>query len=137
MLNKKIPCQKLSRESLMELLTRTFFLLNCRIQHMRMTPAQIAVTLICGEKLPPFGEARIPVNATVAERIKLGRQYLREITKADFGYDLVAWHAHLKESREGGYTWGRNVTLPNIMKMALDCPEWQSAVRDLRANESA
>jgi hypothetical protein len=58
---------------------------------------------------------------------------LRELTGKDFGYDLAAWHNHLKESREGGYTWGRNIILPRIMQAALDSPEWQEAVTTLNS----
>lgn len=101
---------------------------------MRLTPAQIAVRLICGQKLPPAGEARTPANSTLAERIRLGRNLLVKIANADFGYDLVAWHAHLKESRDGGYTWGRNIALPRVMKKALDCRDWQEAARELHSD---
>jgi len=99
----------------------------------RLTPAQIAVRLICGQKLPPPGEARIRGNSTLAERIKLGRDLLVKIAKADFGYDLVAWHGHLKESRDGGYTWGRNIALSRIMKEAIESHDWQEAVRELQS----
>ena len=57
---------------------------------------------------------------------------LRELTGKDFGYDLVAWHNHLKDLREGGYTWGRNITLPRIMKAALASTEWQNVVEGLK-----
>ena len=56
---------------------------------------------------------------------------LVQITGQDFGYDLQAWHDHLKESREGGYTYGRNIVLPRIMQEALLSPEWQEAVESL------
>jgi hypothetical protein len=35
-----------------------------------------------------------------------------KISRIDFGYDLKAWHDHLKRSRQGGYTFGRDVELP-------------------------
>lgn len=56
---------------------------------------------------------------------------LMSITGQDFGYDLQAWHDYLKESRDGGYTWGRNIVLPKIMKDALASEEWQQATRRL------
>lgn len=65
------------------------------------------------------------------KRLKEGRQLLQSITDIDFGYDLAAWHNHLKESREGGYTWGRNIVLPRIMQAALANEEWQKAVAAL------
>lgn len=92
---------------------------------MRLTPAQIAVRLICGELLNRVHD--IPLT----ERIQQGRDFLIKITKKDFGYDLQAWHDYLKTSREGGYTYGRNITLPRIMQTALVSPEWQAAVQKL------
>ena len=58
------------------------------------------------------------------------------ITGKDFGYDLQAWHDHLKESRSGGYTYGRNIVLPTIMKAALESVEWQAAAKQLSASIS-
>lgn len=100
---------------------------------MRMTKAQIGVRLICGQRLPPPGEARIPKGAGLTGRIALGRDLLKELSQQDFGYDLVAWHAYLKESRDGGYTWGRNIVLPRVMHEALASAEWREAVRKLEA----
>jgi hypothetical protein len=68
----------------------------------------------------------------LSQRIQEGRRMLREVTGKDFGYDLAACHNHRKESREGGYTWGRNIILPRIMKAALASKEWQSVVEDLK-----
>ncbi len=92
---------------------------------MRLTPAQIAVRLICGESLP---RAR---DQSLQQCIQQGHDFLVSITGVDYGYDLEAWHNYLKESREGGYTYGRNVVLPRIMQAALQSPEWQEAVRNL------
>jgi hypothetical protein len=92
---------------------------------MRLTPAQIAVRFICGEYLP-FGP-----EETLLQRIRQGHDFLVSITGKDFGYDLKAWHNHLKESRQGGYTFGRNIVLPRIMQTALQSIEWQEAVRNL------
>jgi hypothetical protein len=92
---------------------------------MRLTPAQIAVRLICGESL------RRDRNKSLLECMREGHDFLVKITGRDFGYDLQAWHNHLKESRQGGYTYGRNIVLPRIMQSALESPEWQEAVRRL------
>jgi hypothetical protein len=94
---------------------------------MRLTPAQLAVHLICGKQLPTFR------RATMTACIRDGRLHLRRITGKDFGYDLAAWHEHLKESREGGYTWSRKIVLPRIMKEALESHEWRRAVEILNA----
>ena len=69
------------------------------------------------------------------ERIALGRKLLVELTHADFGYDLQRWHDHLKQKRDGGYTWNRTVTLPKIMRAALASREWRAAVAKLAASE--
>ena len=95
---------------------------------MQLTPAQIAVCLICGEALPRVRDASLP------ERVREGHDFLVQITGRDFGYDLRAWHDYLKESRDGGYTYGRNIVLPRIMQAALRSPEWQEAVRDLQTS---
>jgi hypothetical protein len=54
------------------------------------------------------------------------------MTGKDFGYDLAAWHEHLKLSREGGYTWSRIIVLPRIMKEAMESEEWRRAVEILK-----
>lgn len=94
---------------------------------MRLTPAQIAIRLICGgEGLPP--RAR---DESLSQRIRTGHRMLRRITGKDFGYELARWHSHLKVSREGGYTWGRNIELPKVMQAALASSEWREAVRTI------
>jgi len=67
----------------------------------------------------------------LVDRIRDGRRLLMSISGVDFGYDLTAWHNHLKETREGGYTWNRTIVLPKIMKDALASEEWQQAVAEL------
>jgi len=99
---------------------------------MRLTPAQIAVRLICGLKLPEFA----PASDDICRRIRDGRDELVKITGKDFGYDLQAWHDHLKHSREGGYTYGRKILLPKIMKAAMESTEWQEAVQRLSTKKS-
>jgi hypothetical protein len=73
----------------------------------RLTPAQIGVLLICGQSLPPLSEGE-----SLETRIRHGRTTLVKISGIDLGYDLKAWHDHLKRSRQGGYTFGRNLELP-------------------------
>jgi hypothetical protein len=92
---------------------------------MRLTPAQIAIRLICGDRISPF--ARGP--STLSQRIRDGHDQLVRMTNRDFGYDLQAWHDYLKVSRDGGYTYGGNIVLPKIMQAALASAEWQEAVR--------
>ena len=92
---------------------------------MRLTPAQIGVHLICGRQLP------MDAKRSLIERLRAGREMLVGITGKDYRYDLVAWHAHLKESREGGYTWARNIVLPRIMNEALSSEDWQRTAHEL------
>ena len=84
---------------------------------MRLTPAQIAVKLICGHNLP------MKPQHTLKQCLVEGRKQLREITGVDFEYDLQRWHDHLKESRQGGYTWSRAIVFPKIMAEALASPD--------------
>ena len=95
---------------------------------MRLTPAQIGVRLICGEHLP-----FVSGEESFEQRIQHGRATLIQISGTDFGYDLQAWHDHLKQSRQGGYTYARTIKLPLIMKAALQSSEWQRAVERLTA----
>lgn len=92
---------------------------------MRATPAQLAVRQICGQ--PVWREC----SRSVEERLQSGHEFLVDLTGVDFGYDLQAWHDHLKESRDGGYTYARNNPLPRIMQDALQSEEWQAAVARL------
>ncbi|MCL4205324.1 MAG: hypothetical protein KJ000_22805 [Pirellulaceae bacterium] len=53
---------------------------------------------------------------------------LRSISGQDFGFDLQKWHDHLKESKQGGYTWNRTIDLPKVMQRALANQEWLDTV---------
>lgn len=97
---------------------------------MHLTPAQIAVRLICGEKLPGV---RLSRDLGIVSRVKQGHDMLVKLSGKDFGYDLAAWHAYLKQSRDGGYTWGRNISLPRVMKKALASNEWHDAVGKIQS----
>ena len=91
---------------------------------MRLTPAQIAIHLLCGRPIPGS-------PGSIDERIALGRKLLSEIANVDFGYDLERWHNHLKVTRDGGYTWNRTIALPRIMRDALASESWLDAVERL------
>lgn len=97
---------------------------------MRATPAQIAVRLICGEEVPPQLRDR-----TLLERVREGHESMVRISGQDFGYDLQAWHDYLKVSRDGGYTYGRNIALPRLMQKALASAEWRDVVKQLSVRE--
>ena len=95
---------------------------------MRLTPAQIGVRMICGHRLP-FVE---PIELSLEDRIRRGRETLVQIAGVDFEYDLQRWHDHLKLSRQGGYTWNRAIALPKVMDHAMTSEPWQQAVEALR-----
>ena len=97
---------------------------------MRLTPAQLGLHLICGE------DPRKTERLSYRERLNTGREILTNVSGKDFGYDLAAWHEHLKESRQGGYTWGRHIALPRIMKEALKSKTWCDTVRELEKETS-
>ena len=95
---------------------------------MRLTPAQVAVHLICGHNLP------MGPQQSMEERMKEGRAMLVRIAEVDYGYDLQRWHDHLKEiprSESLGYTWNRTIALPKVMQEALASDTWQTAARAL------
>ena len=91
---------------------------------MRITPAQIAVHLICGNDPSPRGWQQ----RTLRAQLRDGREMLRSISGQDFGFDLQKWHDYLKESKQGGYTWNRTIDLPKVMKRALANQEWLEMV---------
>jgi len=90
----------------------------------RLTPAQLAVQLLCGTPLPGS-------PGSLDERIALGRKRLADLANVDFAYDLQRWHDHLKVTRDGGYTWNRTVALPRLMREALASADWRAAVERL------
>jgi hypothetical protein len=100
---------------------------------MRLTPAQVAIHLICGHNLP------MRPQRSLADNMKEGRAMLAQIANVDYGYDLQRWHDHLKgmpRSQSRGYTWNRTVTLPKVMQAALASDDWRSAARALAGNLS-
>lgn len=98
---------------------------------MRLTPAQLAVHLICGEVSLPRSNQQ-----SLREQLCDGREMLRSITGQDFGFDLQKWHDYLKEAKDGGYTWNRNIKLPKIMKSALANREWLDAVAAIESKRA-
>lgn len=98
---------------------------------MKLTPAQLGVVLICGNRPPMLRRENDSIDAVIRD----GRDFLRKISRQDFGYDLQAWHDYLKESRVGGYTYARTIVLPKCMASALARPEWQAAVERLREKD--
>jgi len=94
-----------------------------------MTPAQVAVNLICGVG---HGAFRARGLDTLRKRLVEGHAMLVQMTREDYGYDLARWHEFLRTNRTGGYTWLRkDIDLPRIMKDALANDRWHEAVAEV------
>ncbi|GEM_PF-6032324 len=92
---------------------------------MKMSPAQLATQLLCGQVLP------MSCYKTIDKRIAEGRRMLIQITGKDFGFALQECHDFLKHTGDGGYIWRRNITLPAIMQEALNSKDWIEATTRL------
>jgi len=99
---------------------------------MRLTPAQIGMANLCGHHLP------IGSPSDLSERIRSGLEFLRRITRQDFGYNPVQWHEYLWETDAGGYRWSRRSREKwlRVAEAALADPAWLEVVRQLTEGES-
>jgi hypothetical protein len=94
---------------------------------MRMTPSQIDMWLLLGERpgmLPEWD---------LKERIRRGHAGLVKMTGKDFGFDPRRWHDYLRETKEGGYRW---TGIAKKIGQAATDPQWCRAVAELQ-NEAA
>ena len=91
---------------------------------MRLTPSQIGMMLLLGERVPRR-------ELTVKERIQEGHEFLVSITGQDFGFDPQRWHDYLRETKAGGYRWGG---IAKRIARATSDPEWCRAVEELRSD---
>jgi len=57
---------------------------------------------------------------------------LVQMFRCDHGYDLVAWHNELCETKAGGYTWGKRKGIPKSIQNALADPAWCAAVAQIK-----
>jgi hypothetical protein len=93
---------------------------------MRLTPSQIGFLELMGEDLPSLPEA------DTVERMRRGREALVSITGQDFGFDLVRWHEHLRETDAGGYRWSnKHLGMPRQIAVTLANAEWQDARKQI------
>jgi hypothetical protein len=90
----------------------------------RLTPSQIAMMQLLGERLPRGGR-------TLKERIQEGHAFLVSITGQDFGFDPQRWHDYLRETKAGGYRWGG---MAKRIARATSDAEWCRAVEELRGD---
>jgi hypothetical protein len=95
---------------------------------MRMTPSQIDMWLLLGERpamLPEWG---------LKERIRRGHAGLVKTTGKDFGFDPHRWHDYLRETKEDGYRWSG---IAKKIGHATTDPAWCRAVAELQNEETA
>ena len=84
---------------------------------------------LLGEWLPMGPEQ------TLKERIQSGHAFLVRITRQDFGYDPVRWHAYLRESNAGGYRWSnKHLGMPKRIAQAMSDSAWRQAVQELEGD---
>jgi hypothetical protein len=96
---------------------------------MRLTPAQVFMCALLGIELPRRQ------RDSLKELIKLGHDELVELTGKDFGYDLNAWHSHLRETNAGMYRWtNQHLRVSMLIKAAHTSAEWLMAVKELTEN---
>jgi len=44
---------------------------------------------------------------------------------------LIAWHNHLRQTKAGGYRWGKRPGVPKGIENALNDPEWLHTVAEI------
>lgn len=70
-------------------------------------------------------------NMTKEQRIRQGHCMLVQLCRCDHGYDLLAWHNELCETKAGGYSWGKRRGIPKLIQNALDDPKWVRTVAEV------
>jgi hypothetical protein len=98
----------------------------------RLTPAQIGMHGLLG-RLLPMG---MPLDQSLADRIREGKDFLVRIARVDLGFDPQTWHEHLRVTNAGGYRWSnKHLGFPRQIAAALANPEWQEAVASLSGHQ--
>jgi hypothetical protein len=93
---------------------------------MRLSPAQVAMSMLLGEWLP------MHKFNSLEDEIQQGREFLKKITGKDFGYDVMAWHQYLLQTGEGGYKWSnKHMTYEKAVKTWTHHHAWHHAVEKL------
>jgi hypothetical protein len=94
---------------------------------MRLTPAQVGMTLLTG------GFIAMLSTGDLKRDIQRGREWLVETTGEDFGYDALRWHEYLWETDAGGYRWSRRSAekWARHVRAGMSRPGWAEAVREL------
>lgn len=98
---------------------------------MRLLPAQVAIRLLCGRPLPMGTRGK-----TKEQLIREGHRMLVALCRCDHGYDLIAWHKELCESKAGGYRWGERPGIPKNIQNALNDSTWVEAVADIQRSDA-
>ena len=97
--------------------------------YMRLTPSQLGMKLLLGQRLG-FRMAR---ESTLADRIREGHRMLVSVYKIDLGFDPQAWHDHLCSINAGGYRTRYQGHVTKEIGAALASTERQAAVAQLRS----
>jgi hypothetical protein len=95
---------------------------------MRMTPSQIDMWLLLGERPGMLPESDLK------ERIRRGHAGLVKITGKDFGFDPQRWHDYLRGTKEGAYRWSG---IAKKIGQATTDPAWCRAVAELQSEVMA
>ncbi len=97
---------------------------------MRLTPAQVGMTLLLGGLATPLSSGNLKAD------IQSGRDWLVEITGQDFGYDALRWHEYLWETDAGGYRWSRRSSdkWARHVRAGMSRSGWAEAVQELEGS---
>lgn len=71
-------------------------------------------------------------DSTQEQLIREGHRMLVQMCRCDHGYDLIAWHNELCETKAGGYSWGKRKGTPKNIQNALADPVWCAAVAQIQ-----
>ena len=93
---------------------------------MRLLPAYVALRLITGQSLPMRTR-----NQSKEHRIRDGHQLLVRMCGCDHGYDLIAWHNQLCETKAGGYHWGKRPGVPKYLQNTMNDSSWLETVAEI------
>lgn len=93
---------------------------------MRLLPAYLALRLITGQSVRMPGR-----NQSKEQRIREGHRMLVQMCGCDYGYDLIAWHNELCETKAGGYRWGKRPGIPKSIQNTMKDSSWLETVAEI------
>jgi hypothetical protein len=93
---------------------------------MRLLPAYLALRLITGQSVRTRTR-----NQSKEQRIREGHRMLVQMCDCDHGYDLIAWHTELCETKAGGYRWGKRRGIPKTIQTTMNDLGWLETVAEI------